>query len=161
MAGRRRKPTGAKVLAGTFRKDRANRGEPKPPRGHVTAPDWLKGEARWAWQQLSDMLGENGTNVLRKQDRYALALLCDAYREYRVTKRQVEHEGYTIVRVTKFGMARVNHPLIRVYADAWRRVRLMILEFGLTPAALSKTSAQPAETVDPIEELLKRSGKPS
>jgi P27 family predicted phage terminase small subunit len=158
MAGRRRKPTSAKVLAGTFRKDRANPGEPKPPRGHVTAPDWLKGEARWAWEQLAGQLGDAGTRVLSQQDRHALGLLCDAYHEYRVARRQVEHDGMMVVRLTKAGMVRVKHPLIQVYQDAWRRVRLMLVEFGLTPASRSKTSSRPAEEADPLQELLKRSG---
>lgn len=158
MAGRRRKPTSAKVLAGTFRKDRENPREPKPPHAHVSAPDWLKGEARWAWEQLASLLGENGTRVLAQQDRHELGLLCDAYREYRVARRHVEHDGMMVVRVTKAGMVRVRHPLISVYQDAWRRVRLALIDFGLNPSARSKTSSRPEEVADPLEELLKRSG---
>jgi P27 family predicted phage terminase small subunit len=85
-------------------------------------------------------------------------LLCDAYHEYRVARRQVEHDGMMVVRLTKAGMVRVKHPLIQVYQDAWRRVRLMLVEFGLTPASRSKTSSRPAEEADPLQELLKRSG---
>ena len=158
MAGRRPKPTKLKIVAGTFRKDRGNPKEPKPPTGRMCEPDWLKGEAIWAWRQLSELLGPQGTNVLRRQDRYALMLLCDAYQEYRDARRQVQREGRMIVVSTKYGPSMSKHPLIAVAQDAWRRVRLMLVEFGLTPASVSKTSSQAADEVDPLQELLKRSG---
>jgi len=152
MAGPRPRPTEVKRLGGTLRKDRTNPNEPQPARGSVCAPDWLKGEARWAWQQLSEMLGEDGTNVLTQQDRHALMMLCDAYQEYRAARRQVDEEGLMIHQ----GKYLIKHPVIQVYQDAWRRVRLMLVEFGLTPAARSKTSSPPKQPTDPLGELLAR-----
>ncbi len=152
--GRRRKPTEIKVLEGTWRKDRANAAEPTPRRGKVSVPDWLKGEARWAFQQLAELLGDDGARVLTQQDRMALSMLCDAYRDYRVARRTVEKEGMQVPNTNGPGMIR--HQLIPVYQKAWQLVMGALTEFGLTPAARSKTSARPAEPKDPLGELLNR-----
>jgi len=157
MAGRRPLPTAAKVLKGTFRKDRANPQEPKPPTGRMCEPDWLKGQALWAWRQLSQMLGEQGMKVLTRADRHALMLLCDAYREYREARALVEKEGQVVTVFTQTGTRPMAHPAVAISSDAWRRVRLMLVEFGLTPSARSKVKAEEPVAKDPLQELLDRS----
>lgn len=156
MAGRRPLPTAAKVLKGTFRKDRANPKEPKPPTGRMCEPDWLKGQGLWMWRQLAQLLGPKEMKVLSVADRHALMLLCDAYREYREARRTVEKEGQVIDVENKYGTVKAVHPAVKIASDAWRRVRLMLVEFGLTPAARAKVNSEEKAEQDPLEELLER-----
>lgn len=93
MRGRRPKPTKAKVLKGTFRKGRSHPREPKPRTGHLRHPDWLKGTALWAWKQIVAELGPEAMDVIGRGDRHVIAMVCDAYREYRQARAQVERDG--------------------------------------------------------------------
>ncbi|MGQ7114009.1 P27 family phage terminase small subunit, partial [Escherichia sp. TWPC-MK] len=40
-------------------------------------------------------------------------------------------------------------------ADAWKRLRAMLGEFGMTPASRSKVNAKGPESVDPLAEFMK------
>ena len=156
MAGRRPLPTAAKVLKGTFRRDRANPREPQPPTGRMCEPDWLKGQGLWMWRQLAQLLGPKEMRVLSRADRHALMLLCDSYREYREARATVEKEGQILDVENKYGSVKVVHPAVKIASDAWRRVRLMLVEFGLTPSARAKVNTEDEVPKDELEELLKR-----
>ncbi|MEX9782373.1 P27 family phage terminase small subunit, partial [Providencia manganoxydans] len=41
-------------------------------------------------------------------------------------------------------------------ADVWKRIRAMLSEFGMTPAARTKVSAKGPEQEDPLEAFLKK-----
>jgi P27 family predicted phage terminase small subunit len=82
-------------------------------------------------------------------------LLVDAYAEWRELRLAVESEGRTYESGSLQGGRMVrSHPAVQQLADAWRRVRLALGEFGLTPSSRSKVAAGGEEDEDPLEEFL-------
>jgi len=122
----------------------------------MNEPDWLRGKALWAWRQLAEIMGDHGMKVLTRADRHALSLLCDAYGEYRDARKIVDKEGLVITVLTEMGPLPRKHPAVAIYQDAWRRVRAMLIEFGLTPAARSKVETSDETVDDPLQELINR-----
>ena len=45
------------------------------------------------------------------------------------------------------------HPAAQQSADAWRRIRMMLIEFGLTPASRSKLERPEGRTLD-IDDII-------
>lgn len=116
-------------------------------------PKHLPETARLLWKWLAPRLDEMQT--LTKVDGPALELLCDAYAEYRSARAVIDAEGATYEAVTEAGATMVRQrPEVAIAADAWRRVRAMLTEFGLTPSSRSKVSALGVIPSDPFEEYL-------
>ena len=98
-------------------------------------------------------------DVLTLADRKALELLVSAYAEWRDCRDTVRLEGAFFDSHTAAGSPTIKaHPAVAAAADAWRRVRSMLVEFGLTPAARSKVSAAEAAVADPFDEWRNRRG---
>ncbi len=156
-------PTKLRVLKGNAGKRPLNDREPMPPAGKVKMPEWLPiGAAHSAWEEIAPIL--NSMGLLTTADPQALALLCDAYAEYTEARAIVQEEGMTYERTTeKGGTMIMARPEVGIAADAWRRVRAMLGEFGMTPSSRSnvKTPKDGGKPADPFEEFLrgrKRSG---
>jgi len=117
-------------------------------------PKHLPESARALWRWLSPRLDEMQT--LTQVDGPALELLCDAYAEYRTAREVITRDGATYEAVTEAGatMHRVR-PEVAIASDAWRRVRAMLTEFGLTPSSRSKVSMLGAVPNDPFEDYLR------
>ncbi|MGV3983297.1 phage terminase small subunit P27 family, partial [Citrobacter freundii] len=47
------------------------------------------------------------------------------------------------------------HPAAMMKADAWKRLRAMLGEFGMTPASRSKVSTKTPDEVDLIAQFMK------
>ena len=145
-----RKPTALKVVQGTNRKDRANPAEPMPaildPR--TPAPAWLSPRAQEAWTDLLPLL--HSMRIATSVDPAAFAMLCDALGEYVDARTVVIAEGATYWTRGKVEMLRVR-PEVTIASEAGRRAKMMLTEFGLTPASRSKVSAAPAGELDPLE----------
>lgn len=153
MAGRPPKPTALKLLQGNPGKRPLPESEPVPPPGDVKPPAWLKGKARTAWKWVEPVLSDMG--VLTTADPHALALLCDAYAEYIEAGDAIREHGTTYETVTKEGSVMFrSRPEVAIRADAWRRVSLMMQQFGMTPSSRAKVQGQSKESVDPFEEFL-------
>ena len=132
-----------------------NKAEPRPPRGVPPMPKHLPETARQLWRWLAPRLDDS--QVLTKVDGPALELLCDAYAEYRAARAVIEAQGATYGLDTEVGGTMVRtRPEVGIAADAWRRMRAMLTEFGLTPASRSKVSMVGAVPEDPFEEYLRR-----
>jgi len=73
------KPTALKLFAGTFRKDRAPKREPKPAqtKGFPKPPSFLGQIAKQEWRRVVPELHKLG--ILTKVDRAALAAYCESY----------------------------------------------------------------------------------
>ena len=128
--------------------------------GRMAEPDWLKGEARWAFRQLVKLLGDDGMRILSKSDRHALILPCDDYREWRGARRHVEEHGQVYEAVNKRAETTLHaNPSVGIAAEAWRQVRQMLLEFGLTPAARAKVKGEETGEADPLDEMLETAGR--
>lgn len=145
-----RTPTTLKVLRGTDRKDRSNPAEPKVGLVSATAqpPDWLGERGRRAWADILPLL--RGMKVMTLADPVALGLLCDALAEYVEARAVVIENGATYWTKGKSEMLR-KRPEVEIAADAWRRAKIMLSEFGLTPAARSRVSAAGEGNEDPLE----------
>ena len=160
MAGRPPKPTALKLLEGNPGKRALNDREPKVAPGRPKRPTWLAVKARRHWHQAVQAL--EGMGVLTVADGPAVALLANALAEYIEAAREVEERGLTFmdVRLDKEGtvissVIRPN-PATAVRADAWRRVNLMLQQFGLTASSRSKVKVEKPEEEDALEALLSR-----
>lgn len=157
MVGRKPKPTALKVLQGNPGKRPLNKREPKPPAGMPKCPTWLDGMARAAWLELAPLLEQ--TKVVTESDRKALELLCDAYSEYRRTREIVRKQGATYEALTEGGSIMIRpRPEVTMAQDAWKRVRAMLQEFGLTPSSRSKIQVVQDAAEDPYEAFRHGSG---
>lgn len=155
MPGPPKKPSHLKVVQGTYRKDRASAREPHPARCIPPCPKHLSPAARKAWKRVAPELDRMG--VLTRADGMALELLVDAYAEFWDAREQVAREGATYVNTDpETGAMQIKaHPAVRIASDAWRRVRAMAQEFGLTPAARPRVHADTnaAEEYNPFRDL--------
>jgi P27 family predicted phage terminase small subunit len=156
-AGRPAKPTHLKLLAGNPGKRALPKNEPKPKRGVPRPPSWLSKEARKHWKEVSAELDLMG--VLTTADAQALALFCDALSEYVAARHEVLTVGATYSSETESGGLIVRpNPAVAMASDAWRRLKSMATEFGLTPASRSKVGGAGKELPANPWEALKGSG---
>lgn len=156
-----RTPTRLKVIRGTARRDRANPAEPQPVLVPENArpPEWLELSplARRAWRDLVRHL--RSMAVMTNPDRIAVALLADALASYVEAKATVVKEGSTYETVgEKGGMMIRKHPAVEIGAEASRFAKIMLGEFGLTPASRSKVSHIEGGAKDPTQAWLEGSG---
>ena len=129
------KPTALKILEGTARKDRMKAAEPRPAIG-ARPPPWLPhdGPARLAWRRLSRVL--TATRVLTVADAEALALGCMALADF------------LEARADPIGWRRAD--------AAWKRYAAVLRDFGMTPSARTRVSAQPVVERDAFAEWMVR-----
>lgn len=143
-----KKPSGLKRLQGTYRMDRANHYEPMPLRGTLPCPAWLDDVAGHYWDTISAQV--HGMYVLTELDGHALALLCSAMAEYRAAPAVILTDGPTYECLTKSGdRMRRQRPEVAIAQDAWRRAKMMLEQFGLTPATRPRVEAAPEVTHQP------------
>lgn len=167
MAGRRPKPTPLKLVSGNPGKRKLNQSEPKPKREVPSCPAHLSDDAKVSWGRLGVMLDRLG--VLTETDALALERLCDCYSEILECRALVESKGriYSSVRKKRISvegdeetvieeevsLLKAN-PAVAMLADADRRFKSYLVEFGLTPAARTKIQARPDdEKTDPLAEF--------
>jgi P27 family predicted phage terminase small subunit len=118
------------------------------------------------WRSVGKVL--DTARVITKADGIALELLVDAYVEYRTAREVVEREGTTFESFIEVGegdaatVARAmirTHPEVMIARDAWRRVKSMLSEFGMTPATRAKISTtDSAGEGDPFDSFMEDEG---
>lgn len=143
MRGRRPLPLEIKLLAGNPGKRRLNRREPKGRPGIPPCPPHLTGVARDAWHRLGRRL--KALRVITDADAEALELMCSAYGEYRAALAVVARRGRTYATRTANGMIVRKRPEVAIAAEAWWRVKGMLVEFGLTPSSRTRVVAGKSE----------------
>ena len=154
MTGRRPKPTALKLVTGNPGKRAINKNEPKPKRVIPSPPAHLSDTGRVAWGRLTVMLDRMG--VLTEADAFALERLCDCYCEVLKFRFQLNVEGETYTTTTNLGDTLIKgHPAQAMLADADRRFKGYLIEFGLTPAARSKVQIKndDDDKKDPLAEF--------
>jgi P27 family predicted phage terminase small subunit len=156
MPGRPPKPTALKLLHGNPGKRPLNDREPAPPIGRPKRPAWLAKDARRYWRQACETMERMG--VLTVADQTAVGLLCNALAEYVEASREVEARGLLVEdrRYDKEGnivgeTVKAN-PAVAARADAWRRVNLMLQQFGMTASSRAKVKTEKPAEVDPFAE---------
>ncbi len=149
------KPTVLKILAGNPGKRSLNFDEPRAPESSGHRPLWMKGQARKTWDTMHALLCE--MRVMSAADEVALSMLCETYAEWRAASDVVARKKATYESTTKSGDRIIRaRPEVGIAADAWRRVRAMLLEFGLTPSSRSRIQVGTNYHKDPMDEFLKR-----
>jgi len=141
MAGRKPVPTHIKIVRGNPGKRALPATEPRPAAGIPKMPGKLSTRARRAWKSIGPELERMG--VLTVADGTALELLCDAYAEWRDARDVVIRDGATYETVSKHGTMTRTRPEVAIASDAWRRIAVMLREFGLTPSSRTKVDRVP------------------
>ena len=167
MPSPRPKPTALKLISGNPGKRKLNKKEPKPKRVIPACPAYLSNEGKVAWGRLCVLLDRMG--VLTEADSLALERLCDCYTEILECRALIERDGRTYSSVTTRTTSEEGeettveevksllkaNPAVAMMADADRRFKSYLIEFGLTPAARSKVHATPDDDkkADPLQEF--------
>jgi len=151
--GRRPRPTFLRVVGGNAGKRPLNKAEPKPARAIPSPPEHLSDAAKVAWGRLSVMLDRMG--VLTEADSFALERACEVYAEILAYREALADrgDGYTYETETEGGGRMVRaYPEVAMLADADRRLKMWLIEFGVTPAARTKVqAAPPGDKEDPAD----------
>ena len=130
MAGR--KPTGLKVLEGTFRKDRDSESLIIEP-GSVDCPVWLPKSAQKYWKRLAPELERVG--LISVVDGAAFMAHCDSIGRFEdVSARLGEIED--MLDETPQGYI-MQSALFQIRNKLWDQVVKSAREFGITPASRS------------------------
>jgi P27 family predicted phage terminase small subunit len=151
--GRKPKPTGLKVIAGTDRADRRNENEPKFAPDIPSAPPFLSKEAAAEWDRVCGQLYAQG--VLSQVDRAALGAYCQAYGRWEQAEaalaRMAERDNVTkgLMIKTTNGNA-VQNPLVGTANKAMADMMRYAAEFGMTPSARSRIAASAPDDGDPF-----------
>lgn len=169
MAGRRPKPTHLKLVQGNPGKRAINRSEPKPRRVLPSPPAHLRARAKVAWGYVSAQLDNMG--VLTEADALALERLCECYADLldaqasldkAVIVPNADGDPFVLAKAGestyatrgKEGWMLRTRPEVAQIADADRRFKSYLVEFGLTPAARSKVKGDgSSKEADPAAEF--------
>lgn len=102
---------------------------PKFKRLPPVAPEWLSDDARDEWDRVVPELSR--LDVLKAEDRAALAAYCETWATFVRATRIVASEGLTI----EAKQGTLPHPAVGIARNAGRELRTWAGQFGLTPAA--------------------------
>nr|PZN59463.1 MAG: phage terminase small subunit P27 family [Sphaerobacter thermophilus] len=132
--GHNRKPTVLKVIQGNPGKRALNKNEPKPRPIAPEPPPGLDRFGREAWRRLAPLLERQG--LLTEDDAELFWAFCQTWSQLRKAVRELNKmnprdEDYRKVAVT--------------VENARKDLRLLAVEFGLTPAARSRIDLPQAE----------------
>lgn len=162
--GQNRKPRQAKIIQGTFRKDRNPNREPMPP-VLPTAPKPPAGMNRWArrmWKELiSELMNQNLATTI---DLVTLELCCDAYGMYKEAKDAIFHprDAKTGKRFRRtlaqylLGRNSQTMPEMTTMKTGSQLFKAYMAEFGLSPASRNRINlpGPKDEGQDPMEKIL-------
>lgn len=152
MRGRPAKPTAVKRAEGNPGRRPLNEKEPsagkrpKKPRG-------LDKISSRFWDEFCEMAQDMG--VLDRADALAIELMARAYAEWRACDEfcKGHNGGFYTSKTASGGQIMRQFPQMAAGADAWRRLRSMLGEFGLTPSARVRLGG-PGEQEDELSKLM-------
>lgn len=151
---RRPVPQELKKKRGTARKDRAPENPVTVTKGKPvkSTPSFLKAKGKMMYERTVGHLHNMG--LLSTADDTALELLALAYQEWYTAELRLQKEGRIYETYAANGAKVLKpHPAAAQSADAWRRIRMMLIEFGLTPASRSKLEKPEGRTLD-IDDII-------
>ncbi|EAC1371396.1 phage terminase small subunit P27 family, partial [Salmonella enterica subsp. enterica serovar Anatum] len=92
--------------------------------------------------------------ILTVADSLALERLCDIYADILQLRLTIADEGRTYTVKTEGGFLIKANPAVAMLADADRRFKSYLVEFGLTPAARTKVKVDGGEEKeDPLNQF--------
>ena len=111
-------------------------------------PEVMSPYAAGAWRRLAPLLA--GMGVLTEADLIAFERLCECYAEVQTARDAIAAAGGATYETTtdKGDTMYRSRPEAAAMADADRRLKTWLTEFGLTPAARSRVSVQGEQTDD-------------
>lgn len=110
-------------------------------------PTWLCREAAAEWRRV--VPGLQRLDLLKEEDRAALAAYCETWAIFVDATRRVRREGLTI----EAKQGTLPHPAVGIARQAGRELRAWAAHFGLTPSsemALGKVSGDGEEDGNPF-----------
>ena len=131
--GRTPKPTALKLLQGNPGKRPLNEHEPQPARVVPTRPEWLAGAAAKVWDDYADLLHKNG--LLTELDGMAFAMLCKSFERWAQAEKELAKTGLVLLAPSGFP---IPNPWLGIATGAMDKIRELLSQFGMTPAARSK-----------------------
>lgn len=157
-AGRPRKPTHLHLVDGTRQQSQIAENEPQPERvgsaSAFAAPPHVRGEARIVWDQIASLL--IGMGVLTVADAIAFERLVLTFIEVRELSADVELWGRTYETRNEAGSIMYRaRPEAGMLADADRRLKAYLGDFGLTPSTRSRVSGMPQIDENPADKFFK------
>ena len=139
MKGRKPTPRALRILRGNPRKRPL---KPAEPQGRLLdaldPPSWLEPEPAAEWRRLAPMLARLG--VLTETDGDALVAYCQAFVTWKTATAKIRGLGI----VVSSGDGFVISPWVKVANDALAQMRVLLVEFGMTPSSRSRVQAVPA-----------------
>jgi len=143
MKGPPPKPTVLKILSGNPGKRPLPKDEPRPPVCQPDPPDMLSAEARKHWGKIVGQLADSG--IMTALDEDALAAYCEAFARLADANSKLAKFGSVIK--SEEGLPRCS-PYLRVANEAFQQMRVLLSEFGLTPASRVRIRAAPKEETE-------------
>ena len=152
MAGRRPKPTALKILAGNPGGRRLQKRELRPSPTVPEPPAHLSALALTAWRALAPRFHRLG--LLTELDGLALEQLVENYAEILDLRADIAQGGrFQKVDTTSGDEMERLRPAAKQLADAERRFRAMLAEFGLTPSARTRVAVSLPKTPNEFASL--------
>lgn len=144
MAGRRPKPTNLRLVTGNAGKRPINTNEPQPREGFPDIPKHLNKKTRDTFVWVCGLLDDMG--LLTVVDGIAIECLAKCYIEIMECDKNIEKYGYVreVVSTTGELVLKAN-PAVSQRADADRRLRAWLVEYGLTSASKTKVKSRVKE----------------
>lgn len=105
-------------------------------------PDYLDTIAKEEWKRITEEMLSVG--LLHRVDRASLELYCETYSRYRRYVDEMRKEDFEATLPTANGAAQIN-PIIKLSENALKTCRLMLNQFGLTPASREKLTVKKSE----------------
>jgi P27 family predicted phage terminase small subunit len=140
MPGPPKKPTALKLLQGNPGRKPLPKNEPLIAVSTPDPPSTLSTQARQHWWQLVGLLAESG--IMTALDSDALAAYCEVYERWLDANQKLIQFGSVI----KAPDGTPKHsPYLRVANDSFRQMRVLLSEFGLSPASRARIQAAPGE----------------
>jgi len=146
-----RKPSGLKLVEGTFRGDRINPDEPKYDTEIPDPPDILSADALIEWNRITPFLETMG--LIAQVNLSTLAQYCQVYARWLVAERAIakpaKDGGGEVVKDVVFNKSgqqmEVLHksPWVDISLKCVQECRRLANEFGMTPASAGKVNAKP------------------
>lgn len=159
MSGPPKTPTHLRLVRGNPSKRPINKNEPQPPKGVPPVPKHFDKQGKYWFKRMAEELDAIG--VISQLDARALELLVEAYTEYRHHCETLDREGYTYAVYSDDDEGKEReirmikpHPAAMMKADAWKRLRAMLAEFGMTPSSRSKVSKDKPDDDDLLSQFL-------
>lgn len=142
-------PDAIKLHEGTYREDRHG-GSLKVHPGSPRKPVWLDEAAALIWDETIAEL-ERTPGLLAEVDGAALALYCDARRQYHEFDEQIRKDGNTIISLTAGLKA---HPLLARREAARAAVDRLGAKFGMSPSDRASLKPGPTTAASELDDMI-------